>query len=596
MSCYTLAMEQIDKLTLKNEKVNTKNLKKIIPVYKKHKGLLIVVTFFMMCSGVLGILMPIFSANTLSSLAEGKFNMALRYTIIMCCLGLGKIIFNLLDEIFFVKVNLKLRFELTKMVIDSVNKTKMSTLDSTSLGALADRLSTDVNKISDTYLTLMDLTFNIITNVVFLCYIAYLNFYIFLILLVYVFVLYVVCSIKSRIWIKGSKITRRVKDIARSSYFEQIVGIRDVKLLNIKNEVTDYSHSKLKYALEIEESVRAKRNIIRRIQTAVSIVFELVFLIIGIAFVKKEFLLLAGLLVIYAYYGRVEGLISYMSSFKEFKAEAEISATRIFEVIEDYEKEEFGTETLEDFSGNIKLQDVSFGYHPETPVLKNLNMEFKPGEVTAIVGKSGSGKTTILSLISKLYDINSGEILLDEKNINTLCEEAIHSNIGEISQAPYIFNASIKQNLLFVKPEATDEEIVKVLKDAQIYKDVEKMPNGMDTEIGENGIKLSGGQKQRVAIARLMLMGSKVIVFDEATSALDNTSQNKIVKMLEKHKKDKTIIIVAHRLSTIVNADKIYMLDGGSVLAEGNHKWLMKNCKEYKELYELEEESTKIEE
>lgn len=589
-------MEQTEKLTLKTEKVNTKNLKKILPVYRKHKGLLAVVTIFMMCSGILGILMPIFSANTLSSLAEGKFDLALKNTIIMCGLGLGKIVFNLLDEIFFVKVNLKLRFELTKMVIDSVNKTKMSTLDSTSLGALADRLSTDVNKISDTYLTLMDLTFSIITNVVFLCYIAYLNFYVFLILLAYVLVLYVVCSIKSKIWVKGMKITRRVKDIARSAYFEQIVGIRDVKLLNIKDQVTNYSHSKLEYALETEEKIRAKRNIIRRVQTAVSVVFELVFLIIGIAFVKQEFLLLSGLLVIYAYYGRVEGLISYMSNFKEFKAEAEISATRIFEVIEDYEKEEFGMETLENFSGNIKLNNVSFAYNPEVQVLENLTMEFKPGEVTAIVGKSGSGKTTILSLISKLYDINEGEILFDDKNINTLTEASIHSNVGEISQAPYIFNASIKQNLLFVKPDATEEEIVQVLKDAEIYSDVEKMPNGMDTEIGENGIKLSGGQKQRVAIARLMLMGSKVIVFDEATSALDNTSQNKIVKMLENHKKDKTIIIVAHRLSTIVSADKIYMLDGGKVIAEGNHKTLMKKCKEYKELYQLEEENSKSDE
>ena len=215
--------------------------------------------------------------------------------------------------------------------------------------------------------------------------------------------------------------------------------------------------------------------------------------------------------------------------------------------------------------------------------------------MTAIVGKSGSGKTTILSLISKLYDANSGEILLDGKNINTLTENSIHSNIGEISQAPYIFNASIKQNLLFVKPDATDDDLVKVLKDAQIYKDISKMPNGMDTEIGENGVKLSGGQKQRVAIARLLLMDSKVIIFDEATSALDNNSQNKIVEMLERYKDQKTIIIVAHRLSTIVNADKIYMLDDGKVIANGTHKQLMKNCKEYYNLYKLEEENAKEE-
>ena len=413
-------------------------------------------------------------------------------------------------------------------------------------------------------------------------------------MLAYVLVLYVVCTIKSRIWIRGRKIVKKAKDEARSAYFEQINAVRDVKLLNIKQNVTDYSNIKFSNALKISMSVSNKRNVIRRVQSAVSIIFELVFLLIGIAFVEKGWLLVAGLLVIYTYYGRVEGLVGFMSSFKEFKADGEISATRIFELIEDYEKEEFGSEELENFSGDIEFKDVHFAYTENEPVLKGLDIKFEPGKMTAIVGKSGSGKTTILSLISKLYDIDSGEILLDGKNINTLTEQAIHSNIGEISQSPYIFNTSIKQNLLFVKPDATDEELKKVLKDAQIYNDIKKFSNGMETEIGENGVKLSGGQKQRVAIARLLLMNSKVIVFDEATSALDNESQSKIVEMLEGYKENKTIIIVAHRLSSIVNADKIYMLDGGRVLASGTHKWLMKNCKEYHELYELEEKNSVI--
>ena len=149
--------------------------------------------------------------------------------------------------------------------------------------------------------------------------------------------------------------------------------------------------------------------------------------------------------------------------------------------------------------------------------------------------------------------------------------------------------------MLFVKPEATEEEIVSVLKQAQIYDDLAKLDKGIDSEIGENGIKLSGGQKQRIAIARLLLMNSKVIVFDEATSALDNASQNKIVEMLETYKKDKTIIIVAHRLSTIVGADKIYVIEDGKNIADGTHRELMKGCKQYKELYEFEEKNAKLE-
>lgn len=582
------------KIDLKAKKIKSHNMRKMWPLYLRHKKLLTLMMIFLICSGGVGVLMPILSANALANLATSNFDKAVHFAIVMCIVGIFKIVFNALDEYFYVKVNNNLQYELTDKIIYSINQTKMKKLDSTQLGFLAERLSSDVTTVSDVYLSLLELSFSILTNVVFLCYIAYLNLYIFLILLAYVLVLYVVCTIKSRIWIRGRKIVKKAKDEARSAYFEQINAVRDVKLLNIKQNVTDYSNIKFSNALKISMSVSNKRNVIRRVQSAVSIIFELVFLLIGIAFVEKGWLLVAGLLVIYTYYGRVEGLVGFMSSFKEFKADGEISATRIFELVEDYEKEEFGSEELENFSGDIEFKDVHFAYTENEPVLKGLDIKFEPGKMTAIVGKSGSGKTTILSLISKLYDIDSGEILLDGKNINTLTEQAIHSNIGEISQSPYIFNTSIKQNLLFVKPDATDEELKKVLKDAQIYNDIKKFSNGMETEIGENGVKLSGGQKQRVAIARLLLMNSKVIVFDEATSALDNESQSKIVEMLEGYKENKTIIIVAHRLSSIVNADKIYMLDGGKVLASGTHKWLMKNCKEYHELYELEEKNSVI--
>ena len=585
----------MEKLELKAQKITTHNMRKMIPIYAKHKGLFGVTLVFMIMSGVVGILQPIFSANALASLATGEFEKAIKFTLIMCGITFFRIIINAIEEFFYVKLVLKMRYTLTDMVINAVNKTKMKKLDSTQLGSLADRLSSDVNSVCDVYVDMLDVIFRIITNAVFLFYIFYINKYIFLILLGYVFIYYLVCTLRSRIWIRGRKITKKAKDAARSAYFEQINGIRDVKLLNIKENVTNFSNNKHKDALKIENSVDNKRNVIRRVQTALSTAFELTFLLIGIAFVKNEFILLAGLLVVYTYYGKVEGLVTYLSSFKEFKAEGEIAATRIFEILEDYEKEEFGTEELEDFSGHIEFKNVHFSYNETEQVLTGLDIEFEPNKMTAIVGKSGSGKTTILSLLSKLYEINSGEILLDGKNINHLTENAIHSNIGEISQSPYIFNASIKQNLLFVKPDATEEELIKVLKQAQIYNDVKKMPNGIDTEIGENGVKLSGGQKQRVAIARLLLMNSKVIVFDEATSALDNNSQNKIVEMLDGYKKDKTIIIVAHRLSTIVGADKIYMIDEGKVIASGTHKQLMKTSKEYHELYKLEEKSAKEE-
>ena len=584
----------MEELNLKKEKVSTNKMKKVLPYYFKSKKSIIALFILLIISGIFGIFTPIYSANALANLAIGDFEKTKKYTIIVTILGLTHLIFNYISEYIYVRINSRTKTELTKKVIDSINKTKMKKLDTVKLGVISERLSNDIGKISDSYLDMMNLVFDILTNIVFFCYIAYLNLILFAILFVYVIILYIVCTIRSRIWIRGRKLTKKATEEAKSIYLQQISGIRDVKLLNIKDNVTEFANDKFEKAMKIEVNVKDKRNVVRRIQSSVSIAFELIFILLGLLFINKGLILLAGFLVIYNYYGRVEGLVRYLSSYQEFKADGEVSAIRIFEIIEDYEKEVYGNETIEDFTGKIEFRNLNYSYDGKNNVLNNLSLTFEPNKTTAIVGKSGSGKTTILNLVSKLYDVDDGQIFLDGIDINTLTEESIRSNIGEISQSPYIFNTTIRQNLLFAKPDATEEEIISVLKNAQIYEDIQKMENGIDTEIGENGVKISGGQKQRLAIARLLLKDNKVIVFDEATSALDNNSQNKIVELLESLQKDKTIIIVAHRLSTIIGADKIYMIDDGKLLASGTHKELMINCDAYRNLYKLEESGSSV--
>lgn len=584
----------MEKIDLKKHKLTSHNLKKILPIYYENKKRLFWLCVCFVITGVLGIFAPIYSANALANLADAKFNAAINCAILLAAVSLVRTVFNGLTEHVYVKINSRVQYTLTNKVIRAVNQTKMSKLDGLKLGAITERLGTDVNTVSSTYLQIIDMLFDIVTNAAFFIYIGFLNFWIFLILLAYVFILYGLCIYKSRVWIRGRKVMKEVNDKARSSYYEQITGIRDVKLLNIKENITNHSNALNEKAIEFGLKFNNQRNILRRVQAAITAIFSSLFIVLGIVFVNKNMLLLTGFLVIYSYYGRVEWLVQYFSTMKENKAEGEISATRIFEVIEEYEKEEFGEGKLSNFSGNIELKDVEFSYVEGKKVLNKINMSFESGKMTAIVGKSGSGKTTILSIISKLYDIDGGMVMLDGVDIKTLNEQSIRSNVGVVSQSPYIFNTTVRQNLLFVKPDATEKELVEVLKKAQIYDDIKKLEFGLDSEIGENGIKLSGGQKQRVAIARLLLMDSKVIVFDEATSALDNSSQNKIVEMLEKFKEDKTIIIVAHRLSTIVGADKIYVIENGKNIAEGTHKKLMRSCKKYKELYELEEQSAGV--
>ena len=207
----------------------------------------------------------------------------------------------------------------------------------------------------------------------------------------------------------------------------------------------------------------------------------------------------------------------------------------------------------------------------------------------AIVGKSGEGKSTILKLINKSYKIDDGKIYIDDVDLNELDETSIKNNISIVSQSPYIFNLSIKDNIKLSNPNATEEEIISVCKQSQIHDDIIKMDNGYDTLVGENGVILSGGQKKRIAIARALIKQSKIILFDEATSSLDNNNQEQIKKVMKKLSSNHTIIIVAHRLSTILNADNIYFLNNHKIIASGTHDGLMKSCKEYKNLYEIEQ-------
>ena len=214
-----------------------------------------------------------------------------------------------------------------------------------------------------------------------------------------------------------------------------------------------------------------------------------------------------------------------------------------------------------------------------------MSFTVKENERVAFVGKSGAGKTTIFSLITKFYHPKSGSILLDGNNINDLTCSTIRDNMSIITQNPYIFNFSIKDNLLLAKEKASMKEIREACKLACIDDYIMSLPEKYETVVGENGVILSGGQKQRIAIARALLMKTKIILFDEATSALDNETQSQIQDAINNLKGNYTILIVAHRLSTIIDSDKIFVVLNGKIVDSGTHKELLKRCTYYKNLY-----------
>jgi len=225
-----------------------------------------------------------------------------------------------------------------------------------------------------------------------------------------------------------------------------------------------------------------------------------------------------------------------------------------------------------------------------------MNFEIKPNEKVAFVGKSGAGKTTIFSLITKLYSLNEGKILLDGYNIDDLTCDSLRNNMSIITQNPYIFNLTVKENLLLAKENASMKEIRTACKMACIDDFIMTLSDKYDTMLGENGIILSGGQKQRLAIARALLMKTEIILFDEATSALDNETQESINQAIENLKGEYTILIIAHRLSTVIDCDKIFVVDKGKITDSGSHKELLKNSNSYKSLYEKDLKSQVVKE
>ena len=255
---------------------------------------------------------------------------------------------------------------------------------------------------------------------------------------------------------------------------------------------------------------------------------------------------------------------------------------------QEFKKEKFGTKHINKVQGNFEFKDVDFSYEENNKVLDKLSFKVNANETVGFVGKSGVGKTTIFNLMCKMYDVSSGKITIDGIDINELDEESIRSNITIISQNPYIFNMSIKDNLKLVKNDLSEEEMKKACHLACLDEFIELLPNKYDTIVGEGGFNLSGGQRQRLAIARAFLQKTEIILFDEATSALDNDTQSKIQQAIDNLKKEYTILIIAHRFSTIINCDRIYYLENGKVLASGTHNELLEKCKEYKQLYESE--------
>lgn len=392
----------------------------------------------------------------------------------------------------------------------------------------------------------------------------------------------------------GEKVYNLVDKTSR--FISEIVrGTKDIKILNAEESFLEEADKYMNNA----NTVRLKSNITdEKLSTISSIISELSKLLIDLIIVYELMngnLSIESALIIYNYKGTISCLKSDLSFIHFWISNFVLDSNRTYDILDDnkFPKEKFGNKNISKFKGHIEFKDVNFSYEENIPVLKNLNLEVLPNEVVGFVGPSGAGKSTIFNLISALNKPNSGEILFDGESINELTKDSIRGNLSVISQNAYIFNMSIEDNLRIIKKNATKKEIEKACKMACLDEFIESLPNKYKTIVGEGGVTLSGGQRQRIAIARALLLNTEVLLFDEATSSLDNTTQEKIQKAIENLKGKYTILIIAHRLSTVINSDKIYVINKGTVEGVGTHKELLKTCKIYADLYKNEDNKSK---
>ncbi len=579
-----------------NEKVKVKgykNFRKLLKYFGAYKGMIIFLALTSIIAAVCGTVTPIFTANVVNSISIFNPDALLFNAILLLVVQVGRELFYLFGWGFVAsKIENNVKFDLQQSLIKQSIRIKSKSYDKSNSGMFIQTINNDTSKLSFAINQLVDIFTSFFAKLGFLGYVFILNPWLALYLVGQMIIVFVMNNFRIKYGYKRRKTVREKNEKSTAIVGEIVKGIRDVKSLNLGNAIinksADINDDIKKYEYKTSRNLYFYRVGINWM----TYLMEFGFIALTIYLVTINNIDPVSALTMYMFKGQVSMVMTWLVSIKEQLKEAELSSERINRILENTEFgfEEFGKETLNTTSPkSIEFRNVNFSYNESKQILNNLSFKIKPNTTVGIVGESGEGKSTLIKLLSKMYDINSGGIYLNDKELSTLDKDSIRNNISIVPQDPYIFNFSFKENLKLVKPEASDDEIEDVCKKAQIHDFIIQQEKGYDTILGENGIILSGGQKQRLAIARALLRNTPIILFDEATSSLDNENQARIKNVIANLGGEKTIVIVAHRLSTIQDADKIIFIKNGSVLTEGKHKALMKNCEEYKKLYKTED-------
>ncbi len=568
-----------------NDNVKT-NLKKTWKYIKSAKMNLVGYGAVSILEAIISAILPLLSAKVILNITNEVINQLVISALVVFFIEIILYIMYYFKSFFYRRIYQKTLINIQKSLAKEILNLEIAEIDKNSSGLFIDRLNKDTQDIAGLFMEYTYWISYIITNVGVLFTVFVLNKYLFVYALISSIVVFIIN--RKRI-AKQYEVQKELKVLQESKTgltSELVRGIRDIKVLNANNTILKQINEKIEETTKKEVKIINIRNFYNYIENNTRAISDLGFIIIGCFLYNKTLLTIPTFVIIYNYQSKIKNLLTGMVQLSEYNKKFSVSANRVFEIIDNvkFKKEKFGNVEIKKLDGNIIFENVSFGYD-KTKIINDMSFEIKPNERIAFVGKSGTGKTTIFNLITRLYKSNKGKILLDGNNINDLTCSTIRDNMSIITQNPYIFNFSIKENLLMAKENATMKEIREACKMACIDDYIMSLPDKYNTMVGENGVILSGGQKQRIAIARALLMKTEIILFDEATSALDNETQSKIQEAINNLKGEYTILIVAHRLSTIIDSDRIFVVEDGKIVDSGSHRELLKKSEIYKNLY-----------
>ena len=564
------------------------NLKEVYKYGKEYKKCLIYELIGSIFGIIINIILPIITAYQLVYLTDNKWYQLIIMTIIVLGLNfistLKTVLIRKNTQKFVVGVSEKLQ----KLLGCEILKISQTDLDSKSTGVFVQRMTSDVEDLSYIFTIGFGRLVGIVSSIGVFVSVLIINRYVFIYYVFVTIILTLIHLLKSKKYIIKDKQRRKKQEIVTGLTTELVRGTRDIKMLNAKESFLKVLNNNIKNKNKLNIEMRNIDIFYNFIIENLTAIFECLLIILFIYLVYTNNLSVPMTVALYSYRSKV--MSNFMENISMLIDEVNgfnLSFERVFSILNNktFNKEKFGKKALNKIKGDFEFKDVVFSYDNSNIILNKMNFKVKANETVAFVGKSGSGKTTIFNLLCKMYNVNSGEITIDNINISELDEDSIRGNITIISQNPYIFNMSFIDNMKLVKEDVTIEEVKEACTLASLSDYIESLPNKYDTIVGEGGVNLSGGQRQRLAIARALIQKTEIILFDEATSALDNETQSEIKMAIDNLKGEYTILIVAHRLSTVIDSDKIFVVDKGCIVDSGTHKELLDRCEVYQNLY-----------